>query len=229
MNKKVILMILDGWGIATKPEVSAIEKANTPFMDSLFGKYSHSHLNASGLSVGLPDGQMGNSDVGHLTLGAGEVIRQDIVMINDAIVSGEIYNNTALTNALDKAESMQRPVHLLGLVSDGGVHSHIDHLYSLIKACKQHAVKPLLHMITDGRDTAPQSVLNGLAKLEAKLSDAGGARQPIQADLEHRLSAALSVRVRFVGRQQLAGTVGQRKRRTLRQHHRGRLHPTSPV
>lgn len=190
-RRPVILIILDGFGINPSKQNNAVCESATPNLDHYFSRYPHTLLSASGLAVGLPDGQMGNSDVGHLTLGAGEIIRQDFVQINDSIKSGEFYGNTALNTALEKAKSMRRPVHLLGLVSDGGVHSHVDHLFALIEACKQHSVKPLLHMITDGRDTAPQSALNGMAKLEAKLSDAGGAIASITGryyamDRDHR-------------------------------------------
>ena len=190
-RRPVLLVILDGFGVNPSKNNNAVYESATPNLDHYFSCYPHTLLNASGIAVGLPDGQMGNSDVGHLTLGAGEIIRQDFVQINDAIASGELYRNQALHDALDKAKAMQRPIHLLGLVSDGGVHSHVAHLYALIKACKQHAVKPLLHMITDGRDTAPRSALEGLAELEAKLFEANGAIASITGryyamDRDHR-------------------------------------------
>lgn len=174
-RRPTILIILDGFGVNPSKQNNAVYEARTPRLDDYFSRYPHTLLNASGSAVGLPDGQMGNSEVGHLTLGAGEIIRQDLVRINDAITSGELYTNTVLIDALNKAKQAGRPMHLLGLVSDGGVHSHIDHLYALIAVCKQHNVKPLLHMITDGRDTAPQSALTSLSRLEAKLNEAGGA------------------------------------------------------
>lgn len=174
-RKPVILIILDGFGVNPSKFNNAVVEAPTPNLDKYFSSYPHTLLNASGTAVGLPDGQMGNSEVGHLTLGSGQVIRQDMVRINDAIESGEFYNNIELNKALGKAKQAKRPLHLIGLVSDGGVHSHIDHLYALIFACKQASVKPLLHMITDGRDTAPQSALNNLAELENRLTEAGGA------------------------------------------------------
>ena len=174
-RRPVILVILDGVGVNPSKNNNAVHEAPTPQLDKYFSRYPHTVISASGDAVGLPDGQMGNSEVGHLALGAGEIIRQDIVRINDAISSGELFSNPTLLNALHKAKQAQRPMHLLGLVSDGGVHSHIDHLYALIRACKQHGVKPLLHMITDGRDTAPQSALNALPELETRLSEAGGA------------------------------------------------------
>ena len=174
-RRPVILLILDGFGVNPSKQNNAVYEAPTPCLDEYFSHYPHTLLNASGHAVGLPDGQMGNSEVGHLALGAGQIIRQDMVRINDAIASGEFFNNVALNNALAKAKLAQRPIHLLGLVSDGGVHSHIDHLYAVIEACKRKGVKSLLHMITDGRDTAPQSALSGLSELESKLNEAGGA------------------------------------------------------
>lgn len=173
-RRPVVLIILDGVGVNPSKNNNAVFEADTRHLDDFFSRYPHTTLNASGHAVGLPDGQMGNSEVGHLTLGAGDIIRQDMVRINDSIATGEFFHNEALNNAINKAKETQRPLHLLGLVSDGGVHSHIDHLYALIDACKKKSVKPLLHMITDGRDTAPQSALNGLAELESKLYEAGG-------------------------------------------------------
>ena len=174
-RKPVILVILDGFGVNPAKNNNAVYEASTPRLDEYFSHYPHTLLNASGQAVGLPDGQMGNSEVGHLTIGAGSTIRQDIVLINDAIESCEFFNNSALLHALGKAKKNGRPVHLMGLVSDGGVHSHIEHLYALIEVCRRHAVKCLVHMFTDGRDTAPQSALTLLPELEARLSEAGGA------------------------------------------------------
>ena len=173
-RRPVMLVILDGVGVNPSKVNNAVHEASTPRLDDFFSRYPHTVLNASGHAVGLPDGQMGNSEVGHLALGAGEIIRQDMVQINEAIASGEFYRNPALSHVLGKAQQTGRPVHLLGLVSEGGVHSHIDHLYALIETCRRHAVKPLLHMITDGRDTAPQSALDDLPLLEARIHEAGG-------------------------------------------------------
>ena len=174
-RKPVVLVILDGVGINPCKTNNGLSEADTPRLDACFSRYPHTTLNASGYAVGLPDGQMGNSEVGHLTLGAGAIIRQDSVCISDAINNGEFYSNSAFIKAINQAKSKQRPVHLLGLVSDGGVHSHIDHLIALIKICRQAHVSPLLHMITDGRDTLPCSALNYLAELETELHEAGGA------------------------------------------------------
>ncbi len=173
-RRPVVLIIMDGVGVNPGKQNNAVLEAPTPNLDNYFSHYPHTTLNASGPAVGLPDGQMGNSEVGHLTLGAGEIIRQDMVRINDAIESGDFFENPVLNQALDKAAGMNRPVHLYGLVSEGGVHSHINHLYALLTACKRKGVKPLLHMFTDGRDTAPQSALKILPELERRLADAAG-------------------------------------------------------
>jgi 2,3-bisphosphoglycerate-independent phosphoglycerate mutase len=174
-RRPVLLVILDGFGVNPSKNNNAVHEAPTPQLDNYFSHYPHTLINASGEAVGLPDGQMGNSEVGHLNLGAGEIVRQDIVLINDAIESREFYRNPALIQAIRKAKQKGRPVHLMGLVSDGGVHSHIDHIYAMIEACRRNAVKCLLHMFTDGRDCAPQSALCMLPELEARLSEAGGA------------------------------------------------------
>jgi len=158
MGKKVILMILDGWGIATKPEVSAIDKANTPFVDSLYKKYSHSKLNASGMAVGLPEGQMGNSEVGHLNIGAGRIVYQDLVKVSKSIEDGTLGQQKVLADALNYAKENNHNIHLMGLVSDGGVHSHIDHLKGLMSIAHKQGVNNLyIHAFTDGRDTDPKS------------------------------------------------------------------------
>ncbi|NMM46779.1 2,3-bisphosphoglycerate-independent phosphoglycerate mutase [Marinigracilibium pacificum] len=173
--RKVILMILDGWGLATKPEVSAIAKANTPFMDSAFEKYPHSKLEASGLAVGLPDGQMGNSEVGHMNIGAGRVVYQDLVKINRSIESGEIKDNEVLTNAYDYAKKNNKNVHLIGLVSDGGVHSHINHLKGLISYASELGLEDVfVHAFTDGRDTDPKSGEGYLKDLKSHMDGTTG-------------------------------------------------------
>ena len=131
-------------------------------------------LEASGRGVGLPAGQMGNSEVGHMTIGSGTIVKQDLVRIDDAIEDGSFFENPALLSAVAAAREAQRPLHLIGLVSDGGVHSHIDHLGALIRLCHRHQVVPQVHMITDGRDTAPQAALSYLPGLEALLDECGG-------------------------------------------------------
>jgi 2,3-bisphosphoglycerate-independent phosphoglycerate mutase len=156
MNKKVILMILDGWGLATNKEVSAIDKANTPFVDSLYKDFKHSKLDASGLAVGLPEGQMGNSEVGHMNIGAGRIVYQDLVKINKAIEEKSIKENPVWSEAMSYAKQNNKKVHFIGLVSDGGVHSHIGHLKGLMTLAHEEGVKDLfVHAFTDGRDTDP--------------------------------------------------------------------------
>ena len=128
MNKKVILMILDGWGIATDKSVSAVDIAQTPFVDKMLSSYPSSTLEASGLAVGLPEGQMGNSEVGHMNLGAGRVVYQDLVKINNAVKEGTLLDSEVLKGAFLKAKDEKKALHFLGLLSDGGVHSHIRSL-----------------------------------------------------------------------------------------------------
>ncbi len=174
-RRPVLLVILDGFGVNPSKRNNGVAEARTPHLDDFFSRFPHTTLNASGTAVGLPDGQMGNSEVGHLTLGAGAVIRQDIVRIDDAIDNGDFFRNPEFLAALQQAKTLNRPLHLLGLVSDGGVHSHTHHLYALIRLCKQQGVRPLLHMFTDGRDTPPQSALNYLRDVESRLHECGGA------------------------------------------------------
>lgn len=157
MEKRVLLMILDGWGLALDKKVSAIDHANTPVMDKLFETYSHSRLEASGLAVGLPEGQMGNSEVGHMNIGAGRVVYQDLVKINKAVEDGTLAENETLRSALTYAKANRKKVHLIGLVSDGGVHSHVNHLKGLLSICAENDLKEVfVHAFTDGRDTDPK-------------------------------------------------------------------------
>src|SRR5690606_14088038 len=132
MNRNVLLMIRDGWGIAVNKEGSAIDTANTPVLDSLYGKHPHRRLEASGLAAGLPEGQMGNSEVGHMNIGAGRIVYQDLVRINKAVDERELDVNPVLTEAFEYALSTGRKVHLMGLLSDGGVHSHIRHAMGIL-------------------------------------------------------------------------------------------------
>ncbi|MCG6936595.1 MAG: 2,3-bisphosphoglycerate-independent phosphoglycerate mutase [Gammaproteobacteria bacterium] len=169
-----LLIILDGFGVNPCKKNNAVLEADTPRLDEYFSTNSHTTLEACGTSVGLPEGQMGNSEVGHMTLGCGAVIRQDLVRINDEIESGEFFQNAALVAAVEDAAANERPVHLVGLTSNGGVHSHINHLKALIKLCADHKVKPVVHMTTDGRDTAQMSALVFLADIEGVLEDAEG-------------------------------------------------------
>ncbi|MCS6822210.1 MAG: 2,3-bisphosphoglycerate-independent phosphoglycerate mutase [Microscillaceae bacterium] len=174
MNK-VILIILDGWGIAKDKSVSAIDKAHTPFIDSLYEKYPHSQLLASGLSVGLPDGQMGNSEVGHMNIGAGRIVYQDLVRINKAIQEHTLDQNPTLQNAIQYAKQHKKNFHLIGLVSDGGVHSHIDHLKGICTILHQAALQNVfIHAFTDGRDTDPKSGYGFLQDLQQHLQKTTG-------------------------------------------------------
>ncbi len=175
MKKKVLLMILDGWGLGNDPEVSAIAQAHTPFMDSLPGLYAHSHLEASGLAVGLPEGQMGNSEVGHMNIGAGRVVYQDLVKINTAFDTHTIEDNDVLQAAIEHAKKEDVNLHLIGLVSDGGVHSHIGHVKGLCSvADKAGLSKVYVHAFTDGRDTDPKSGKIFLEELQDHMNDTTG-------------------------------------------------------
>ena len=170
MNKKVILMILDGWGKSPDPKVSAIDNANTQFIDSLYTKYDHATLRTDGLHVGLPEGQMGNSEVGHINLGAGRIVYQDLAKINLAITNDTLKEEKVLREALSYAKTNQKAVHLLGLVSDGGVHSHINHLYGLLDAIEEQGVDTaFIHAFTDGRDVDPKSGYGFISELESRL------------------------------------------------------------
>lgn len=168
-------MILDGWGIATRREVSAIDKANTPFVDSLYTRYANSTLEASGLAVGLPEGQMGNSEVGHMNIGAGRVVYQDLVRINKAIEEKALDGNEVLLNAFRYATENKKRVHLIGLVSDGGVHSHIGHLKGIISIAHENGVRDLfIHAFMDGRDTDPRAGIGYLKDLMSHTSRTTG-------------------------------------------------------
>ncbi|WP_318309801.1 2,3-bisphosphoglycerate-independent phosphoglycerate mutase [Flagellimonas crocea] len=172
MNKKVILMILDGWGKSPDPKVSAIEKANTPFIDSLYKQYPDADLHTDGMNVGLPEGQMGNSEVGHMNLGAGRIVYQDLAKINKAVKEDTLKNEKVLQEAFEYAKANNKPVHFLGLVSDGGVHSHIDHLKALIKTADESGVEQsFVHAFTDGRDVDPKSGKGFLVDLVNYCSD----------------------------------------------------------
>ncbi|GAB3709870.1 2,3-bisphosphoglycerate-independent phosphoglycerate mutase [Spirosoma flavus] len=175
MNKKVILIILDGWGIPLKPEVSALNAAHTPFMDSLYPKYPHSTLEASGLAVGLPKGQMGNSEVGHMNLGAGRVVYQDLVKVNKAVEEHTLDKEPVLVDALNYAKESKKKVHLIGLVSDGGVHAHIDHVKGLLSIAHAHELTNVfVHAFTDGRDTDPKGGIGYITDLQSHMAATTG-------------------------------------------------------
>ena len=172
MNKKVILMILDGWGMSPDPKVSAIDNAETPFIDSLYTKYPHATLRTDGLHVGLPEGQMGNSEVGHMNLGAGRIVYQDLVKINLAVKNKTLQEEQVLVDAFTYAKNNNKNLHLLGLVSDGGVHSHIKHLFGLLDATKENNLDNVfVHAFTDGRDVGPKSGYGFISELEDKLTE----------------------------------------------------------
>ena len=157
MNKKVILMILDGWGNSPDPKVSAIDNANTNFIDSLYKKYPYSTLRTDGLHVGLPQGQMGNSEVGHMNLGAGRIVYQDLTKINISIEQNKLKKEKVIVETFEFAKKNNKKIHFLGLVSDGGVHSHTNHLKGLIDIAKEYNIESYIHGFTDGRDVDPKS------------------------------------------------------------------------
>jgi 2,3-bisphosphoglycerate-independent phosphoglycerate mutase len=174
-KKKVILVIMDGWGIGQKKSADAIQNAKTPFVNSLYQQYPHSTLVTCGEAVGLPEGQMGNSEVGHLNLGAGRVVYQELQRINVAVRDGSFAQNGVLLQSIRHAKSTGRPLHLLGLVSDGGVHSHINHLKALVDVCKKEGLADVfIHAFTDGRDTDPKSGLGFITALQQHLNSAVG-------------------------------------------------------
>lgn len=167
MSKKTMLVIMDGWGLGQIKYADAIQNANVPFVSSLYSKYPNTTLITCGEAVGLPEGQMGNSEVGHLNLGAGRIVYQELQRINVAIRDGSFSNNKTLLNAVRTAKSNSATLHLIGLVSDGGVHSHINHLKAILDVCKNEGMSNVaIHAFTDGRDTDPKSGLNFIRELE---------------------------------------------------------------
>ena len=169
-GKKTILIILDGWGHGDKTKSDAIFNASTPFIDSLYTKYPNSELLTDGENVGLPKGQMGNSEVGHLNIGAGRIVHQDLVRINKACLDGSIKNTKALKESFSYVKKNNTKLHLIGLVSDGGIHSHQDHLYKLCELAQRNQLdKVFIHAFTDGRDCDPRSGKELIKKLEQKL------------------------------------------------------------
>jgi 2,3-bisphosphoglycerate-independent phosphoglycerate mutase len=169
--KKLALIILDGWGYGRNDQSNAIIAANTPFFDSMLQQYPNSKLEASGLAVGLPEGQMGNSEVGHMNLGAGRVVYQELGRINKAVIDNEFVQNETLVEAFNFAKQNNKDVHLIGLVSDGGVHAHINHVKGLVDATTQLGLqKVFIHAFLDGRDTDPNSGLGFINELEQHIS-----------------------------------------------------------
>ena len=175
MNKKVILLILDGWGITQDPKVSAIFNAKTPYINSLYNDFAHASLRTDGEHVGLPVGQMGNSEVGHMNLGAGRIVYQNLAKINKAIDEDTLAQEKVLLNAFDYAKKHKKNVHFLGLVSNGGIHSHINHLKGLLKTAHKNNVNNVfLHAFTDGRDCDPKSGKYFINDIESTLKDTNG-------------------------------------------------------
>jgi len=171
MADRVLLVIMDGWGIGQKPAADAIAQADTPFVDRLYTKYPHSELVTFGEQVGLPEGQMGNSEVGHLNIGAGRVVYQELARINKAVREKELHENPVLLEALHFARDQKKAVHLMGLVSDGGVHSHIKHLKALCSICETEGVaNTYIHAFLDGRDTDPRGGVAYLQNLNAHIA-----------------------------------------------------------
>jgi len=175
--KPLVLIILDGFGHSESPEYNAIYAANTPVYDRLRATQPHGLISGSGMDVGLPDGQMGNSEVGHMNLGAGRVVYQDFTRVTKAIRDGEFFQNPVLTGAVDKAVGAGKAVHILGLLSDGGVHSHQDHLVAMAElAAQRGAEKIYLHAFLDGRDTPPRSAQSSIELLDATFAKLGKGR-----------------------------------------------------
>lgn len=173
-KKQVVLIVLDGWGYREEIENNAIAAAKTPVFDKLWQKYPHSLLEASGLAVGLPEGQMGNSEVGHSTIGAGKSLDTDLVRIAKSIKSGEFENNPVFLKLFDHVKKNGSVLHAKGLIGNGGVHSHQDHLVAFLKAAKKHGVEKIaIHAFTDGRDTPPQSSVQFIKDLETVLEEVG--------------------------------------------------------
>jgi 2,3-bisphosphoglycerate-independent phosphoglycerate mutase len=176
MKKQVSLVILDGWGHREEREHNAIAQAHTPFFDEIWSKYPKSLLAASGLAVGLPEGQMGNSEIGHATIGSGSTMDTDLVRIAKAINNGSFFENEAFLNLISHSQKNNSRIHVLGLISDGGVHSHQDHLFAFLKLCKEKGLEGdnvVLHVFTDGRDTLPKTAAGYLKNLESKIEEIG--------------------------------------------------------
>ena len=175
MSKKpVVLCIMDGYGLNERHDHNAVWAANTPVVDRLMAQYPYVKGHASGLSVGLPDGQMGNSEVGHLNIGAGRIIYQELTRISKSIEHGDFFETPALVAAVQQCKIHDSALHLMGLVSDGGVHSHNTHLYGLLELARRHELKKVyVHCFLDGRDTAPTSGRGFVEELEKEMAQIG--------------------------------------------------------
>ena len=174
MSEKALLMILDGWGNATRKEASAVDQAHTPFIDSLYKDYAFSTLRTDGEHVGLPKGQMGNSEVGHMNLGAGRIVYQDFARINTVVEEGKLKEQAGLQKAIAYAKQNEKPIHILGLLSDGGVHAHINHFEAMITALATSEVPFYIHAFSDGRDVAPKSGAGFVQQLNRLLDETPG-------------------------------------------------------
>jgi 2,3-bisphosphoglycerate-independent phosphoglycerate mutase len=208
MTQKAFLLILDGWGLGQKPEADAIFQANTPFFDNLWATRPHSTLTTFGEDVGLPEGQMGNSEVGHLNIGAGRIVWQELARINKAVRDRELHENAVLLQALNHAKTANKPVHFIGLVSDGGVHSHIEHLKALCDiAVEQGCPETYIHAFTDGRDCDPKSgagfitdLLTHIAPMPVKLASVVGRYYAMDRDKRwERIKLAYDLLVNGIG------------------------------
>src|SRR3972149_4618106 len=174
-KRPVLLMIIDGYGISGEKEGNAISAANTPNMDKLFSTYPHSLLKASGESVGLPEGQMGNSEVGHLNIGAGRIVYQDLTRITRSIREGDFFSNRALLDAIQEVKAHDSSLHLMGLLSDGGVHSQNTHLFALLEMAKRQGIRKVyVHAFLDGRDVPPKSALTYIEDATKRMMELGG-------------------------------------------------------
>ena len=174
MSGPVVLVVLDGFGLGDGGEHDATAQAHGPFFANVASRFPHAQLETSGEAVGLPRGQMGNSEVGHMTMGAGRIIEQDMTRISNALAGGAMETNEVLRGCLDSIAASGGHLHLIGLISDGGVHSHEDHLYAILEACGRRGVPTATHALLDGRDTAPKSGLGFVERLQPHLAAAGG-------------------------------------------------------
>ena len=167
-KKPLALIIMDGWGYSTKKEFNAVAAAKTPNLDALCANYANTLIAASGMDVGLPDGQMGNSEVGHVNIGAGRVVYQELTRVTKEIRDGDFFKNAALCKAVDAASSQGKAVHIMGLLSEGGVHSHEDHIAAMVELAAQRGAETIyLHAFLDGRDVAPRCAQASIARFDA--------------------------------------------------------------
>ncbi len=172
MRSRVVLIIRDGWGINKNPQYNAVANAHTPNTDTYLKNYPHTGLEAAGLAVGLPEGYQGSSEVGHLNMGAGRIVEQEITRINNSIKTGDLFNKPALQNIISNCKRNNSALHIMGLVQDEGVHAHYDHLFAIMEYAKKQGVSKLyIHYFADGRDTPPRSALDYLRALEGKIAE----------------------------------------------------------